>query len=97
MIGLPLTRRRVYNLTIMTRSRTIEIVEVGPRDGLQNEPGNLPLPVKREFIERIVGAGFKRIEVAKLEFPILRTNILPSGGWIDRRARLARTADFAIA
>ncbi len=53
----------------MTRSRTIEIVEVGPRDGLQNEPGNLPLPVKREFIERIVGAGFKRIEVASFVNP----------------------------
>ena len=53
----------------MTRSRTIEIVEVGPRDGLQNEPGNLPLPVKREFIERIVGAGFRRIEVASFVNP----------------------------
>src|SRR5688572_993367 len=68
-IGLPLTSRRVYNHTIMTRSRTIEIVEVGPRDGLQNEPGNLPLPLKREFIERIVGAGFKRIEVASFVNP----------------------------
>ena len=53
----------------MTRSRTIEIVEVGPRDGLQNEPGNLSLPVKREFIERVVGAGCRRIEVASFVNP----------------------------
>jgi hydroxymethylglutaryl-CoA lyase len=53
----------------MTWSRTIEIVEVGPRDGLQNEPGNLPLAVKREFVERIVGAGFRRIEVASFVNP----------------------------
>jgi hydroxymethylglutaryl-CoA lyase len=53
----------------MIRSRSIEIVEVGPRDGLQNEPANLPLAVKREFIERIVGAGAKRIEVASFVNP----------------------------
>ena len=68
-IGLQFTASHVYNRIIMTRSRTIEIVEVGPRDGLQNEPGTLPLPVKREFIERIVGAGFKRIEVASFVNP----------------------------
>lgn len=50
-------------------SRQVEIVEVGPRDGLQNEPGVLPTAVKREFIERIVGAGAKRIEVASFVNP----------------------------
>jgi hydroxymethylglutaryl-CoA lyase len=53
----------------MTAARSIEIVEVGPRDGLQNEPGNLPLAAKREFIERLVGAGFRRIEVASFVNP----------------------------
>ena len=52
-----------------TRSRRIEIVEVGPRDGLQNEPGVMPVATKREFIERIVGAGLKRIEVASFVNP----------------------------
>lgn len=50
-------------------SRQVEIVEVGPRDGLQNEPGVLPTAIKREFIERIVGAGAKRIEVASFVNP----------------------------
>jgi hydroxymethylglutaryl-CoA lyase len=49
--------------------RRIEIVEVGPRDGLQNEPELLPLAVKREFIERAVGCGIRRIEVASFVNP----------------------------
>src|SRR5262245_39017407 len=54
----------------MTAARhRIEIVEVGPRDGLQNEPELLPLPVKREFIERAIGCGIRRIEVASFVNP----------------------------
>ncbi len=49
--------------------RRIEIVEVGPRDGLQNEPELLPISVKREFIERAVGCGIRRIEVASFVNP----------------------------
>jgi hydroxymethylglutaryl-CoA lyase len=49
--------------------RRVEIVEVGPRDGLQNEPELLPLAVKREFIERAVGCGIRRIEVASFVNP----------------------------
>ncbi len=49
--------------------RRVEIVEVGPRDGLQNEPELLPLAVKREFIERAIGCGIQRIEVASFVNP----------------------------
>ncbi len=49
--------------------RHVEIVEVGPRDGLQNEPELLPIAVKREFIERAVGCGIRRIEVASFVNP----------------------------
>jgi hydroxymethylglutaryl-CoA lyase len=52
-----------------TLRRRVEIVEVGPRDGLQNEPDVLPLAVKREFIERVVGCGIRRIEVASFVNP----------------------------
>jgi hydroxymethylglutaryl-CoA lyase len=45
-------------------TRLIEILEVGPRDGLQNEPGVLPTATKLELIERMIGAGLRRIEVA---------------------------------
>lgn len=59
----------VYNSGVIRPSRQVEIVEVGPRDGLQNEPGVLPLAIKREFIERLVGAGARRIEVASFVNP----------------------------
>jgi hydroxymethylglutaryl-CoA lyase len=43
-------------------SRFIEIVEVGPRDGLQNEAAVLETPVKLEFIRRLEACGARRIE-----------------------------------
>ena len=50
-------------------SRKIEIVEVGPRDGLQSEPEVLPTALKLELIERLVAAGVRRIEVASFVHP----------------------------
>ena len=44
--------------------RTIEFIEVGPRDGLQNEAVILATADKCELIERAVTAGVRRIEVA---------------------------------
>lgn len=47
----------------------IEIVEVGPRDGLQSEPDVLATPVKLELIERLIEAGVRRVEVASFVNP----------------------------
>lgn len=47
----------------------VEIVEVGPRDGLQNEPSVLATATKVEFIGRAVAAGLRRIEVASFVNP----------------------------
>lgn len=44
-------------------SRRIEIVEVGPRDGLQNEKTPLSVEQKLDFIERLVACGARRLEV----------------------------------
>ena len=41
---------------------SVRIVEVGPRDGLQNENKILPTEVKVEFIEKLISAGFKTLE-----------------------------------
>lgn len=41
----------------------IKLVEVGPRDGLQNEKLILPTEDKARFIELLVAAGLKNIEV----------------------------------
>jgi hydroxymethylglutaryl-CoA lyase len=51
--------------------RAIEIVEVGPRDGLQNDPVLMPTDVKLEFIDRLIGAGVKRMEAASFVHPKL--------------------------
>jgi hydroxymethylglutaryl-CoA lyase len=50
-------------------SRHIEIVEVGPRDGLQSEPGVVSTAVKLELIRRLVDAGVRRVEVASFVNP----------------------------
>jgi hydroxymethylglutaryl-CoA lyase len=50
-------------------SRRIEIVEVGPRDGLQNEKAVLETPDKIEFIRRLEAAGAHRIEAVSFVNP----------------------------
>jgi hydroxymethylglutaryl-CoA lyase len=50
-------------------TRSIEIVDVGPRDGLQSEPGVMPTETKIEFIRRLVAAGVRRLEVASFVNP----------------------------
>jgi len=49
--------------------RQIEIVEVGPRDGLQSEPGVVATATKVEFIERAIANGVRRIEVTSFVNP----------------------------
>lgn len=51
-------------------STTVEIVEVGARDGLQNEKGSIiATPDKLRLIERLLAAGIRRIEVASFVNP----------------------------
>jgi hydroxymethylglutaryl-CoA lyase len=47
----------------------VKIVEVGPRDGLQNEPGELPTAVKVELIERLADAGLSAVEATAFVSP----------------------------
>ncbi len=49
--------------------RSIKIVEVGPRDGLQNEPNKLPLRDKATLINMLSESGLKSIEVGSLVSP----------------------------
>ena len=43
-------------------SERVRIVEVGPRDGLQNEPYTIPTPVKIELIDRLSATGLGVVE-----------------------------------
>lgn len=49
--------------------RHITIVEVSPRDGLQNDPALLRTEQKIELVERCAAAGVRRIEVASFVNP----------------------------
>lgn len=50
-------------------SRPIQIVEVGPRDGLQNEKAILDPAVRVELVERLEAAGAGRIEAVSFVHP----------------------------
>lgn len=47
----------------------VNIVEVGPRDGLQNEKGVIPVEVKVELINRLARAGAQNIEAGSFVSP----------------------------
>ena len=50
-------------------SRFIQIVEVGPRDGLQNEAAVLEPAVRAGFVRRLEAAGARRIEAVSFVHP----------------------------
>lgn len=47
----------------------VRIVEVGPRDGLQNEKATIPLDAKVAFIEALVDAGLRTVEAGAFVHP----------------------------
>lgn len=50
-------------------TESIEMLEVSPRDGLQNEPEQVPTATKLALIERAIAAGSRRIEVTSFVNP----------------------------
>ena len=61
----PVLRRQLCR-SFSTSSRTaadhVRIVEVGPRDGLQNEKSTIPLETKLELIRRLAQTGVQTME-----------------------------------
>ena len=49
--------------------KSVKIVEVGPRDGLQNEKAIIPAAAKIEFIDRLSETGLKTIEATSFVSP----------------------------
>ncbi len=47
----------------------VRVVEVGPRDGLQNEAAPIPTDVKVQFIDRLTDAGYGWIEASSFVHP----------------------------
>ena len=53
----------------MAIPQRVRIVEVGPRDGLQNEKQTVPTEIKIEFIRRLAETGLKTIEATAFVSP----------------------------
>ena len=53
----------------MTLPAKVKIVEVGPRDGLQNEKETIPAEIKIALVERLTDAGCINIEAASFVSP----------------------------
>ncbi|KAJ1307471.1 hypothetical protein OPQ81_001570 [Rhizoctonia solani] len=70
VLTVPTRLTRSYATTSPTSAnKFIRIVEVGPRDGLQNEPTAIPQEVKVELINRLGAAGAKIIEAGSFVSP----------------------------
>lgn len=57
----------------MTLPASVQIREVGPRDGFQNEPETIPTEAKIELINALARTGLKRIEVTSF----VRPDVIP--------------------
>ncbi len=68
----------------MTFPSKINIYEVGPRDGLQNEKKVIPTAVKIDFIDRLVQCNFKNIEIGSFVSPKWVPQMADSDLIIDR-------------
>ncbi len=78
-------------------NKKIALVEVGPRDGLQNDPTLLTTDIKLEFIERLIEAGIKRMEVASFVNPKLVPAMADSDAIMARLTRPAGVKFIGLA
>ncbi len=53
----------------MNLPQKVRLVDVGPRDGLQNEPGVVPTEAKVELIHRLANAGLPAVEATSFVSP----------------------------
>ena len=70
--------------------KSVKLVEVGPRDGLQNQPRILSTEEKIEYIRRLAEAGLKDIEVTSFVHPKWVPQLADAA---DVVARLPRHSD----
>jgi hydroxymethylglutaryl-CoA lyase len=66
------------------------IVEVGPRDGLQNEPSPVSADVKAQLIERLIEAGVRHVEAASFVSPKWVPQMADGAQVLERVLPLAR-------
>lgn len=74
----------------------VKIVEVGPRDGLQNEKEALSAEVKIELVNRLARAGFQNVEAASFVSPKWVPQMATSGDVMAGIERLPGTIYSAL-
>ena len=82
---------------MMEGMSALEIVEVGPRDGLQNEDAVLDVAARVAYIEALAAAGLRRIEAVSFVHPARGLEaVLERHGFvrIQRRETLKWSADL---
>ncbi|KAI9882590.1 MAG: Iron-sulfur clusters transporter atm1, mitochondrial [Watsoniomyces obsoletus] len=82
-------RKHFYQLkrwssTIAQQSNHVKVVEVGPRDGLQNEKNIVRLNTKIGLIERLANAGLKHIEAGAFVSP----------NWVPQMADSSKVLEY---
>lgn len=78
-------------------TRRIDIVEVGPRDGLQNDPADLTVDQKLEFIARLEACGVRRMESGSFVSPRAVPKMADSAEVFARLDRSKPTRHIALA
>jgi (R)-citramalyl-CoA lyase len=68
-ISAPFAPSAVQHVRFKTMNHRVTIIDVAPRDGLQNEPENLSPTVRAELVERLAGAGLPRVEIGSFVNP----------------------------
>ncbi len=74
----------------------VKIVEVGPRDGLQNEAQAVPAEVKTDLVDRLSRAGFANIEAASFVSPKWVPQMATSAAVMEAIARRPGTIYSAL-
>lgn len=76
----------------MSLPKTVRVVEVGPRDGLQNEPQSLSIETRVEFIKRLADCGILSIEAGSFVRPDRVPQMADSAAVIkNARERLSKS------
>lgn len=79
-----------------TLPESVKLVEVGPRDGLQNEKDTIPADVKIALVDRLTAAGFVNIEAASFVSPKWVPQMATSGEVMEKIARKPGTIYSAL-
>ena len=79
-----------------TLPESVKLVEVGPRDGLQNEKDTIPADVKIALVDRLTAAGFVNIEAASFVSQKWVPQMATSGEVMEKIARKPGTIYSAL-